>query len=125
MSQDSISLSMSQPLPTDQVSGSQEPPIYTETPPLIWIDVGVSGRWIEGLRRCPYAQEAVPITPHFYASLHKVSRLVATRLTEPDGLRQLSESSSKWDGLSGLLLYVTTLIFKIHHGMSLTPFESS
>jgi hypothetical protein len=63
------------------------------------------------------AHEAVPITVELYAALHKVSGLVASRIAEPEGLRQLSESSSQWDGLSGLLLYVTSLIFNIHHGM--------
>jgi hypothetical protein len=106
------------PLATDPVSGSQEqPPIYTASEPLIWLDLSVPGRWIEERRRAPFAHEAVPITVELYAALHKVSGLVASRIAEPEGLRQLSESASQWDGLSGLLLYVTSLIFSIHHGM--------
>src|SRR5271170_7155512 len=109
---------MSQPLATDQVSGSQQqPPIYTAGEPLIWLYLSVPGRWIEERRRAPFAHEAVPITLELYASLHKVSGLVASRIAGPDGLRQLSESGSQWNGLSGLLLYVTSLIFSIHHGM--------
>ena len=106
------------PLATDPVSDSQEhPPIYAASEPLIRLDLSVPGRWIEEHRRAPLAHEAVPITVELYAALHKVSGLVASRIAEPEGLRQLSESASQWDGLSGLLLYVTSLIFSIHHGL--------
>jgi len=109
---------MSHPLATDEVAGSQErSPIYTETAPLIWLDLSVPGRWITELQRAPSAYEPVPITVELYASLHKVSGLVASRIAEPDGLRQLSQSPSHWDGLSGLLLYVILLISRIHHGI--------
>lgn len=109
---------MSQTLATDQVPGSREsPPVYTAGEPLIWLYLRVPGRWFEERRQAPFAHEAVPIPPELYASLHKVSGLVAGRIAELDGLRQLSESDSQLGGLSGLLLYVTSLIFNIHHGM--------
>lgn len=116
----SFSSSMSQSTPVVPASVSQEPPIYTECAPLIWLDLTVQGRWLEVSRRCRLAQEAVPITPHLYASLHKVSCLVASRISEPEGQRQLSECFSKWDGISGLLLYTTTLMIKIYSGTSPT-----
>jgi hypothetical protein len=84
------------------------------------MDLSIGGRRIGKYRHCRDACEAVPITPEFYASLHKVSCLVASRLTTPEGLRNRSESQSMWDGLSGLLLYVTTLLVKIHNGTFLT-----
>lgn len=106
---------MSQILPADNESASQEPPVYTECAPLIWIDLDIQGRWFKDLP-WRYADETVPISPHLYAALHKVSCLVASRLAEPDGQRGLSESNAKWDDLSGLLLYVTSFIFNINHG---------
>jgi hypothetical protein len=116
--QTQISPSMSQTLPPEQESASHEPPIYTEGPPLIWIELSGPERWIEGIPWAPHTVETVPISLRLYAALHKVSCLVATYLTKPDGQRLLAEPGSRSKGLSGLLLYLTTLIFKINHCIS-------
>ena len=107
--------SMAQPgaLLTD----SQDPPIYTEGAPLIWLNFGVPGRFIEVCPLYHIGKATIPITPKLYASLHKVNCLVANRISEPDGLRQLSESIGEWAGLSGLLLYTTTIIIRINEGI--------
>ena len=111
--------SMSHVLPADNDFTSQQPPVYTEAAPLIWIDLSIQGRWFErpSLERLCY--ETVPISPQLYAALHKVSGLVANRLAEPDDQQGLSDSSVKWDGLSSLLLYVTSFLFKINHGINI------
>src|SRR5436190_6129694 len=114
----SLEASMSQVLPADNDFTSQEPPVYTECAPLIWVELSIQGRWFKDLPWSGYIYETVPISLQLYAALHKVSCLVASRLAEPDGQQGLSESNTKWDGLSGLLLYVTSFIFKINHGIS-------
>ena len=108
-------------VPADNNVISQEPPVYTENAPLIWIDLSIQGRWFKHLPWSGYADETVPISPQLYAALHKVSCLVASRLAEPDVQQGLSESNDKWDGLSSLLLYVTSFIFNINHGTSFFP----
>jgi len=110
---------MSQLFTNDQVSGSQKLLlIYTANEPLIRLYLSVPRRWIEEYRQAPFAYKAVPVGAlELYTSLHKVSRLAASQIAEPDGLWKLSESGSQWDGLSGLLLYVTSFFFSIHHDM--------
>ena len=110
-------------LPADNDFASQEPPVYNESAPLIWIDLSIQGRWLKGHAWSGYVYETVPINPHLYAALHKVTCLVASRLAEPDGQQGLSESNTKWDRLSGLLLYVTSFIFEINQ-VCLPPSDS-
>jgi hypothetical protein len=111
--------SMSHVLPADNDFTSQEPPVYTEAAPLIWIDLSIQGRYFKNLPWSGYVYEAIPISPQLYAALHKVSCLVASRLAEPDDQQGLSDPSVKWDRLSSLLLYVTSFLFKINHGINI------
>jgi hypothetical protein len=92
-------------------------PIYTESAPLIWLELSIAGRHF------PYPTcllwrfdiEVVPVTPSLYAALHKVNCLVASRLAEPDA--ELSSCKAKWDELAALLEYVTCFMLCIQNSM--------
>jgi hypothetical protein len=95
-------------------SRCEEPPVYTEFAPLLWVDLSIWGRHLKDI---PWtiAHEAVPISTSFYVALYKVSCLAGSRLAKPDD--ELFRSEEKQKEVSGLLEYVLTFIHHINEGM--------
>ena len=83
---------------------------------LITLDFSVLGRWINKFRQYRFTNKPCPSLPRFTLPCTKLVVSLTSHLTTPEGQRNQSWSPSMWDGLSGVLPYVTTLLIKIHNG---------
>jgi hypothetical protein len=110
---------MSQPL--EQDFGIQKSPIYTEGNPLAWVNISVLERRIDEfelvgrLRGSVLIKDMLPLSLELYAALNKVSCLVADKLAYST---EVSVLESRFNGLSGLLIFITSLISSINYGNS-------
>ena len=105
----------------EQGFGVPESPIYTEGNPLVWVDISVLERRIDEfeqvgrLRGSVLIKDTLPLSVELYAALNKVSCLVADKLAHSI---EVSVLQSRFNGLSGLLIFITNLLTSINYGNS-------
>ena len=112
--------------------GVQESPIYTEGSPLVWVEISVLERRIDEfeqigngrrLRGTELLRDMLPLSLELYAALNKVSCLIAKKLANST---EIPVFQSRFNGLSGLLIFITDLLTSINYGtFSRSLFKSS
>ena len=113
---------MSQPL--EQDFGIRKSPIYTEGNPLAWVNISVLERQIDEfelvgrLRGSVLIKDTLPLSLELYVALNKVSCLIADKLAYSTESTEVLILDSRFNGLSGLLIFITCLISSINYGNS-------